>query len=151
MTNRHLEAIRAGYVTRSNIIGMCKALNALARVRRGYSVSRTAPRAATDGTAQQYESAVMLHQPHVTGELLLTGMALLESPRWRNRFIPHEREIIADIDTIRLARFDWPTDTHCVPVYRVIGCNGGDMLYRNIPWQTALAYGLESGPTVETE
>lgn len=148
MTNRHLAAIRAGRVTRSNIIGIRKALNALARVQRGYSIGQTAPRAATDGTALEYEPAIECYQPLVTGELLLTGITLLESPRWRSRWSDAEREIIADIDTIRLTRFDWINELHCVPVYRVTGCNGDSFLYRNIPWQTAWAYGLESGPTV---
>jgi hypothetical protein len=148
MARNHLADIRAGRVDRGNIIGIRKGLNALARYARGYSIGTTAPRAATDGTAQQYESAIERYQPFVTGELLISGFALLESPRWRNRFNTLERETIADIDTIRLARFDWIDPLHCVPVYRVKGCNGHDFLYRNIPWQSALAYGLESGPIV---
>jgi hypothetical protein len=152
MARNHLAAIRAGRVDKGNIIGIRKALNAAALIRHGYSVGSTTPKLAYDSARLvRLEAAIAHHQPHVTGELLLTGMALLESPRWRNRFNTLERETIADIDTIRLARFDWINATHCVPVYRVKGCNGHDFLYRNIPWQTAWSMGLESGPTVETE
>jgi hypothetical protein len=152
MARNHLAAIRAGRVDKGNIIGIRKALNAAALIRHGYSVGSTTPKLAYDEPALvRLEAAIAHYQPLVTGELLISGFTLLESPRWRNRFNALEHETIADIDTIRLARFDWIDATHCVPVYRVKGCNGHDFLYRNIPWQTAWSMGLESGPTVETE
>jgi hypothetical protein len=148
---KHLAAVRAGEITKSNVIGIRKALNAYERKARRYSNGCTAP----DWTGQEVnliEHTIDLHKPLVTGELHTGGLALLRSPRYRKR-LEKVAGIIAALDHFRLVRFDYIGNSglHRTPVYQAIARDGRRFTFRNIPWQSAFAMGLESGPTIEPE
>jgi hypothetical protein len=142
---RHLTAVNAGKVEKTNIIGIRKAINALEQERE--------PAPEMSDAVFELECAIQEKEPLVTGALFLSGLDVLQNPRYRKRWTDSEREIIEDLDTIRLARFDRvnPRGWQSVPVYRAKGRNGESFLYRNIPWQTAYFGGLEDGPRVVPE
>lgn len=146
---KHLAAIKAGNVTKSNVIGIRKAINAGERRYSGLSVSATAPRVAP-WQASELESALTDYEPRVSGELHDSGLAILRNPRWRKRFSERQHEIISRLDHFRLVRFDriGAHDQASVPVYRVCDGEGNSFDFRNVPWQSADAYGEESGPVV---
>lgn len=142
---RHLAAIEAGQVTKSNVIGIRKALAHVDRLRRGWPGNRSN---ATPAEADEIEEALRLCEPTVTGELYETGMKVLRSPRWRKRWNERQAAIIAwPRARIDLVRFDRVGEhgQYLVPVYRVIGLRGS-FLFRNLPWQTAYYIGEPSGP-----
>lgn len=142
---KHMDAIKSGNVTASNIIGLKKAINAAERRKHGYSVGMSSPQA----TAAEIEAAnyaIRLLEPFVIGELAESGKRLLQSKRYAKRLEP-VAAVVADLRSFRLVRFDWIDSTHVVPVYRAMSTRGS-FLFRNIPWQTAFYQGLESGPIV---
>lgn len=143
---RHLAAIRAGEVTKSNVIGIRKALNHVARLESGLSGNRSN---VTPAEVREIESAIAQHRPRVTGELHDSGLALLRSPRYRKRleaFAP----AIAALDSFRLVGFEPIDSLHFVPVYAawaaVPPCKGPDPFapgatyeafrFRNVAWQS---------------
>lgn len=148
--SKHLAAVKSGEITKSNVIGIRKAMNAYERKASRYGTSRCQP----EWTGQQVteiERALDLHRPLVTGELHATGLALLQSPRYRKR-LESVAGIVAALDHFRLVRFDYlDNGLHRVPVYQAIARDGRRFTFRNIPWQTAFCMGLESGPTIEPE
>lgn len=149
---KHLAAIKAGRIERTNIIGIRKAFNAYDRASRGYSISRTAPAI----TAEEFDAAnlaIEQAQPTVAGALKESGLKVLQNPRYAKRWDERQRDIIADFDQFELIRFDWigPRFAHCVPVYRVRSRHGQSFAFRNIPWQTAWSLGEEDGPRVVSE
>lgn len=155
---KHLEAIRAGTVTKTNIIGIRKAMNHVARLEARLSGNRSN---ATPADVREVESAIASHRPRVAGELHDSGVKLLQSPRYRKRleaFAP----AIAAIDSFRLVGFDWIDSLHVTPIYavwsRVPPCIGPDPFppgvtyeafrFRNIPWQTAMYMDSPGGPEI---
>lgn len=147
---KHLAAVKSSEITKSNVIGIRKAMNAYERKASRYSISRTSPEW-TDSQVTEIERALDQHKPRVAGELHETGLALLRSPRYRKR-LASVAEIIAGLDHFRLVRFDYlDNGLHRVPVYRAIAGDGRRFTFRNIPWQTAFCMDLESGPTIEPE
>lgn len=147
---KHLADVKSGEITKSNVIGIRKAMNAYDLKARRYSISRTCPEW-TGSQVTEIERALDQHKPRVAGELHETGLALLRSPRYRKR-LASVAEIIAGLDHFRLVRFDYlDNGLHRVPVYRAIAGDGRRFTFRNIPWQTAFCMGLESGPTIEPE
>ena len=151
---KHLAAVESGEVTKSNIIGIRKAMNEFE--------SRSYSRHAGSSTAPQWtleqinamERALDRHKPIVTGELHETGLTLLRSPRYRKR-LASVAEIIAGLDHFRLVRFDPignPSYPKWIPVYQAIARDGRRFTFRNVAWQTAFCYNdIESGPTIEPE
>lgn len=147
--NRHLTAIESGIVTKSNVIGLRKALNADYRRSRGYSESLTAPK--LRGT----ELAAIMNRlgeckPIVDQALADSGIALLTDKRYRKR-LERVAHILPRVSFFRLIRFDDIKDGHFVPVYRACTPSAESFVFRNIPWQAAHWMGLESGPTLESE
>lgn len=160
---KHLAAIQAGEIAKSNIIGIRKAMNAYERKASRYSNGRTSP----DWTGLQVteiEHAIERHKPRIVGELHDSGLKLLQSPRYAKR-LEEVAAGLSRIDHFTLARFDYLNDLHRVPVYHVWvkvppvtrkdsfppGVLYHAFTFRNIPWQTAFCMGLESGPTIESE
>lgn len=145
-----MAAIEAGAVTKTNVIGIRKAINHVERLRHGWSGNRSN---VTAEEADTIEAALKAREPRVAGELFLSGLDILESPRWRDRFTGNERDIIEDLDVIKLVRFDrfGRNGEYSVPVYRALGRSGDSFLYRNIPWQSAHYNGEQSGPVVVEE
>lgn len=146
---RHLKAIAAGEVTKSNVIGIRKAINHVERLRAGWSGNRSN---VTSAEVDAIEEALRQREPCVVGELHESGLKLLRSPRWRKRWNERQRGIIERLDHFALVRFDRiERGTHAIPVYRAIATTGQSFLFRNIPWQTAYYEGEESGPVVVGE
>ena len=136
MANKHLEAILAGEVTKTNVTGIRKAINAMERRREGYSTSRTSPRLTPDDVFA-IEQALAEHEPVVVGELHETGLKLLRSPRYAKRLAQVKAIVDSPALHFKLVAFDriGPRGEYAVPVYRA---HRGDasFLFRNIPWQS---------------
>jgi hypothetical protein len=147
---RHFNAIADGRVTKSNVIGIRKAINHVERIRAGYSGNRSS---VTPDEAAWLERALADREPHVVGELHESGLKLLRSPRYRKRWNEAQAGIISRLDHFALVRFDrmGRNGTHAIPVYRAVAATGQSFLFRNIPWQTAYYEGEESGPVVVGE
>ena len=131
---RHMAAIEADAITKSNVIGLRKIFNAEARRGAGPSTSRTAP-ATQEGEEDLLWRALEKEAPRVTGELHATGLKLLRSPRYTRRLAP-VAPIIDSLDHFRLIGFYWLDDLHCVPTYRAVATNGRSFDFRNVPWQS---------------
>jgi hypothetical protein len=133
---KHIDAIASGNVTKTNIIGLRKAINAMSRRRSNISVSVTSPKATDDDI---YLALAMIDRDHpkVTGELHDSGIKLLQSKRYAKRLAAYA-DIIEWPSHFELCGFDQlgRYGDHSVPVYRLVGQNGGSFRFRNIPWQS---------------
>lgn len=133
---RHIAAIRHT-VTRSNIIGIRKALNAYERASRGYSVSLTCP----DWTLAQIDAILTdtaRYAPVITGEWHGTGIATLQRAvkRYPDRFNAYRAAVVADIWYFRLVDWHCEDGLHYYPVIRAIARDGAHFDFYNIPWQS---------------
>ncbi len=133
---KHLAAIYAGEVTKSNIIGLRKALNANARKRSGYTTSATSPKV----TATELSAAIDMiysRRPKVVGDLHDSGIRLLQDRRYAKRLAPYA-DIIAHPSHFELCGFEsiGVRGTYHTPVYRLTGQNGKSFQFINIPWQS---------------
>lgn len=146
---KHLAAIKAGRIDRTNIIGIRKAFNAYDRASRGYSTSRTAP-AISQAEFDALNGAIDECRPVAVGEFHTGGMKVLRNKRYANRWTLHQRSVIDRLAHFQLVRFDWigPRFSHCVPVFRAVAESGDRFTFRNIPWQSAWSLGEEDGPRV---
>lgn len=134
---KHLNAIRSGFVDRSNVIGLRKLINASERKASGYPVSVTSC-ALDRHDLELIEDALNDCKPIVLGDLHDSGLALLRSPRYAKR-LQDLRGFIARIHVFRLVRFDrlGSRGLQCVPVYRCEDIEGSHLFtFRNIPWQS---------------
>lgn len=128
----HMDALRSGMITKTNVIGMRKAINHVERVTHGWSGNRS--------NATPREVSLMLElldkaRPIVKGELHDSGLKLLRSPRYKKRMDGAHVERIA---YFRLIRFDMLGDRgqYATPVYQAIREDGSAFCFRNIPWQS---------------
>lgn len=132
---KHIDAIESGEVTKQNIIGLRKALNAQARREAGFSIGITEPKA-TDTDIAHALALIDRDKPRVVGELHDSGLKVLRNRRYAKRLADY-----ADI-------IEWPSHFelcgfsclgryghYAVPVYRLTGQNGGSFKFRNVPWQ----------------
>jgi hypothetical protein len=145
---RHLAAIQSGQITKTNVIGIRKAINSAERNRHGYSERGPVIWA----QVQPLLDALAVHEPLVRGELHASGVALIASRRWRKRWTETQQAVIDSLHGFRLVRFDMVgnRDQKGIPVYRAVG-DAGSFLFRNIPWQSAYYTGEESGPVAVEE
>lgn len=134
-TSNHMADITSGTVTKTNVIGLRKILNADARRQHGWGTSSTCPKYTHD-EAVALERALSRCKPVVTGELHETGLALLRSPRYKKR-LAGVKPIIDALDSFRLVRFDriGRHDAYAVPVYEA-RAGSKSFVFRNIPWQS---------------
>lgn len=159
---RHLAAISAGTVTKTNVIGIRKAINHIERIGRGWSGNRSN---VTIDEVFEIEQALHDAPPLVTGGLHATGLKQLRDPRYAKRFNETQRGIIERDDaTFSLVRYDriGRQGMYAVPVYRMAAprgyherpngagwTTGGEFLFRNIPWQAVFgSEEYQSGPEV---
>jgi hypothetical protein len=133
---KHIDAITSGEVTKTNIIGLRKALNTSARRRAGLSVSTTSPNVSEDDIHLAL-ALIDRERPKVGGELHDSGVKLLQNKRYAKRLAEYE-DVIAWPSHFELCGFDrlGLYGNHSVPVYRLVGQNGGSFKFRNIPWQS---------------
>jgi hypothetical protein len=140
---RHMAAVNAGKVDKTNIIGMRKAINA---------IERDGDTAAMIDAVFELERAIVERRPVVVGSLHVSGLKVLRNPRYAKRWTSEQREIIGNACEFRLLRFDrlGSRGRYAVPVYQVT--NGFHAFaFRNIPWQTAYFGGFDDGPRVVPE
>jgi hypothetical protein len=134
---KHMAAISNGIVDRENIIGIRKGINAMERRANGWSTSCTAPKWTFDEW-DSLEDAIAQHRPRVVGVLHLSGLAILNSPRYAKR-LQCQQSFIARIDHFRLCEFAriGARGDHCVPVYEA--CDSSDSVmfrFQVVPWQS---------------
>lgn len=141
---RHLDAIASGQVTATNIIGIRKAANHVARIQNGWSGSRSN---ATPGEVAAAFAALAKCEPLVRGDLHASGVRTVANKRYAKRWTPDQAQVIATLHGFRLVGFEMLGDSHHVPVFRAVG-ESGSFLFRNVPWQSADALGEKSGPVV---
>lgn len=142
---KHASAIERGAITKSNVIGIRKLINAAERRGQGYSVSRTAAVATVTETLA-LRRLIAEREPRVQGELHESGLKVLRNPRYAKRWNEREATIISRLHHFRLVGFDIVGRDHATPVYRAVDPVGQSFIFRNIPWQTAHYEGEESGP-----
>jgi hypothetical protein len=131
----HLAAVQSGVVTKTNVIGIRKAINAKLRRDYGYSTGFTSPKL-TAADIFAIEAAIAYHTPRVEGELDSTGRALLNSPRYRVR-LDRVREIVSSLSRFRLMGYHRIGDglPHVVPIYKACSpC--GSFIFINVAWQS---------------
>lgn len=136
---RHLAAIEGDKITKSNIIGLRKAINADNRKLRNLSVSRVAPNVS-------HKQMLMLlteinkRQPLVVGELHDSGVKLLRKPRYAKRFKGKARRVVDTLKEFRLVGFmqvHHPYScTNVVPMFRAVGAKGESFVFHNTAWQS---------------
>lgn len=134
--DKHMSAIRHT-VTKSNIIGIRKALNAFERSQRRYSTSCTSPNW-TFTRVQACLSAVLRVQPVISGEWHDSGVATLKRAltRYKGRFNAAHARIIGDIWHFRLVDWHCEESLHWYPVIRCVAGDGTYFDFINIPWQS---------------
>lgn len=132
----HLAAIISGQVTKTNVIGIRKALNAETRRASGWKVGRTSPNV-TEAQFEALWDALREHKPIVIGELHKTGLTQIRNERYR-RQLHSVADILPNVTRFRLVGFDaigrrgecW------VPVYRAETETGSGFRFVNVPWQS---------------
>lgn len=143
---KHLDAINSGAVTKTNIIGLRKAFNANARLTRGYGAGCTSPKV-TPGDIGDLRRAITLIEPFVRGELHDSGLKVLQDPRYRKRFNLAQSRVVERVTVFKFVGLHQIDDCHATPIYKAVSPFGSVNFYV-IPWQSALAYGLQSGPQI---
>lgn len=133
---KHIAAIKAGEVSKTNVIGIRKALNALARTNHNWSNGRTCPHITNDEAVTVSDLLTSL-KPRVYGELHDTGKTLLQNKRYR-RQLESVAHIIADIESFRLIGYEemGRYGEYNVPVYRAYDSQGNSFPFYVIPWQS---------------
>ncbi len=132
----HKAAILAGEVSKTNVVGLRKHLNAYERKASGWSVSRTAPEMSFEDCEWLFTALADI-KPRVVGKLHDTGKALLQNKRYRKQ-LASVADIVADLSHFKLVGFD-ATGRHgeaYTPVYRAYDTQGRSFPFRNIPWQS---------------
>lgn len=141
---KHLAAIRAGTVTKTNVIGIRKALNA--RARHWRAKCEAAP------TESQFAELFELFDgikpestyARVTGELHDSGLAILQSKRYR-KALESVAEIVADIQYFTLRGFDEHENQTYHAVYRAHDSRGRSFPFKVTPWQAG-----GNGPEIQS-
>lgn len=137
---RHLAAIQSGNVTKTNVIGIRKAIKATDRRAHGYSVGVTAPKI-TRSQVRELQSELAAREPLVRGDLHASGVRILTALRWRKRLEPI-KPVLDTLHGFRLVRFEtvereghYGRIESVQPVYRAVGTDGS-FLFMNVPWQS---------------
>lgn len=136
-----MDAIHAHEITKSNVIGIRKAINAAERRSRGWS-TRNNPAPMTFEEWDALEAALASERPKVTGELHDSGLAVLRNPRYRKRWDDRQKAIIASLSHFWLVGFEriGSHNQYATPIYEAWGRNQWGSLdsfkFINIPWQS---------------
>lgn len=132
----HMIDIAAGKVTKTNVTGIRKVLNARARFDRNLLVSSTAPVVSHDKIDAALD-ALGRNPPRVVGELHDTGLKQLQSRRYRKQ-LSSVADIVADIVEFRLVGFETVGrhELHHTPIYSARDSKGRSFTFINLPWQS---------------
>lgn len=132
---KHIAAIKSDAVDKSTIAGLRKAINAMERRNRGWSIGHTATHM-TDAEFDYVTTLLMERPPRIVGALHDSGVALLKSKRYR-RQLAGVMHVVDDLKEFRLVGFEY-VGRHLdrvTPVYRAINSRGNYFDYTNLPWQ----------------
>lgn len=140
---RHIAAIRSRNVTKRNVIGLRKAINHVDRLASGWSGNRSN---ATFAEVDSAMAALAECKPMVRGDLHASGVRILTDKRYAKRLAP-VADKIAKLMSFHLVGFECIKTGYHVPIYEA-DTQAGNFRFYVIPWQSANAYGLESGPTL---
>lgn len=142
---RHIAAIESGNVTKTNVIGIRKALNHVDRIASGWSGNRS------NATAEEVRAALDALErckPIVRGELHESGVRLLTGGRYAKR-LERVADKVAALEGFSLVGYNTLRTGYSVPVYSAWGGAGAFRFYV-IPWQSADMVGMESGLHLES-
>ena len=133
---KHLAMLRSGVVDKTTVAGLRKALNALERRERGYSVSRTST-CMTEGERDYVDMLLIDKKPKVVGALHDSGVALLRNKRYA-RQLAGVKHVVDDLQEFRLVEFQYVGQymDKVTPVYRAINSHGEHFDFTNLPWQS---------------
>jgi hypothetical protein len=137
----HQQAIVAGKVTKTNVIGIRKLLNKTHQEARGWGKQRSPL-----GTIEQADnllSSLRFNCPLVEGELVETGKQLLRDKRYKKRWSSGQQQMIDNLEGFRLVDFVEIGNSHWYPVYATVG-DGEAFKFYNVPWQSG-----GDGPQIE--
>lgn len=133
--DKHIEAIKAGEVTKTTVIGLRKAMNADIRRSSGWSTSSKSPKVDPATLAAAIELVEATH-PIVTGELHETGLKQLQSKRYAKK-LANVGDIIARIKTFRFAGFEYiGRGDQVTPLYYAEDDQHRGFFFINTPWQS---------------
>jgi hypothetical protein len=129
---KHLDAIKSGEVTKTNVIGIRKAIN---RVERLTDFTPDTDDLLNDVFA--IVEALVKYKPRVSPDLHASGLKLLLDKR-NYKHVDVVGHLLDDIDEFRLVAFDrhGPRWQYSVPFYEVVTKSGKSFGFRNIPWQS---------------
>jgi hypothetical protein len=130
---KHMAAIVSGEVTKTNIIGVRKALNANSRRERGYSIGRCSPQF-TFEQCDELLSAIHKYQPRVVGELHEGGIKALRNKRYAKQLAVYA-PLIATVVYFRLVDWQEWKDGYWTPVWEAVSPGKG-FQFVNVPWQS---------------
>jgi hypothetical protein len=130
---KHMAAIVSGEVTKTNIIGIRKALNANSRRERGYSIGRCSPQL-TFEQCDELLSAIHKYQPRVVGELHDGGIAVLRNKRYAKQLAAYA-PLIATVVYFRLVDWQEWKDGYWTPVWEAVSPDKS-FHFVNVPWQS---------------
>lgn len=133
---KHIAAIQSGSIDKTVVIGLRKAFNTFSRITYRYSVSSTQ----TQITIGEFETVTDLLaeiKPRVVGELHDSGIAMLQSKRYRKQ-LERYADIIAEIDHFALVGYEEINAnraSYFYPVFRARGKSGRSFPFYVVPWQ----------------
>lgn len=132
---RHMAAIDANAVTKSNIIGLRKIFNRLARQDARLSVGKN-PKI-EPGQAAALMNAIIEKTPKVVGDLHLTGLKVLRNRRYARRWTSYQTDVISNLDHFELVGFEQlEQNGGNTPIYRAVTRSGKSFTFINPSWQS---------------
>ena len=137
---RHLQALEAGRIEKTNVIGLRKALNNDARRDAGLSHAASG---LSGWEVLTLHDRIVENPPRVVGELHDSGVKLLRNKRYAKKFGQRERAVIDQLDHFELTGFYQFHRLYYVPCYRAVATDGSSFTFYNIPWQSG-----GSGPVI---
>lgn len=121
---RHMAAIASGNVTKTNVIGLRKAVNHVERLAKGWSGNRCA---ATPSEVAAALEALGAKTPIVRGELHASGVRLLTDRRYRKRLASCPKcsaaigkAKLAKLPMVELVKRDTPANPYARSSYDVM-------------------------------
>lgn len=129
---RHMATIKTGEVTKTEVIGIRKAMNAF-----NLDSERGKESNVSFRELEQISELLWNIRPIVKGDLHDSGVELLQRKRYR-RQLESVAEIVADISHFRLIGYheDGGRVLKAYPVYRCFDHKGKSFPFYVIPWQS---------------
>lgn len=130
---KHIADIKSGHVTKTNVIGIRKALNAL----ESHRPNRTSPKAEWDEVSEALDLLSTI-RPIVTGDLHESGLKQIQNRRYR-RNLERVADIVPNVARFRLVGYEQigRRGEYAVPIYRAETEDGkAGFQFINIPWQS---------------